>query len=134
MIIDILHSTEYGREIVSVPLRNSTGRAILYAEDFTMLLNLGLAPTWVYEHQQVFSGKVSVARLIVDAGPRQQVIYCDKDTCNLRRDNLAVTVGNGKFRAREMIRANQRANKFELKHMYPKQHMTNIEAETAMSD
>jgi hypothetical protein len=95
-----------GLPVVHVPLAKDHGAAVLDEADFDYLTKeLGLTVSWclngnargVYVRAGTRSvqGKLlTVARLIVGAGARQQVRYRDKDTTNLRRSNLILEAGN----------------------------------------
>ena len=131
MKIEIVHSKDKdGRRVVSVPVAKTDKRAVLYEEDWNLLQQLGVSPNWIYRLENVYSGSsVSIGAVLADAQPMQQVNYLDKDKFNLRRDNLILSVGNRKVRARDLIPSNSKLQKFELQHSYAKQDQ---KAETAM--
>jgi len=73
--------------------------ATINKDDLEYLLKLGLSPTWnvlrggyVYAvAHRATGGHVSVARVLLDAGPGQHVIYLDGNKLNLRRSNLCLS-------------------------------------------
>lgn len=104
-----------GQGCIAVPLANSALRATLYIEDYNRLIREGLSPYWSldfnkkngqgYVRAAAKDGrKVAVARLIADAGPREQVRYRNRDRLNLRRENLRrQRGGTAKFDALSLI-------------------------------
>jgi len=124
MIIEIEHTTDdEGKDIARVPLMNSADKATVYEDDFKFLMDLGVSPHWKWSTGQVSvgngKGNLSIARLLIDAGKGQKIIYLDQDRTNLRRQNLVVSTGGGKFRTREqiVITHNLRSNRPEVKHV-----------------
>ena len=92
--------------IVTVPLSNVDKQAILLLSDWNLLMELNVSPVWRFATGQVCeagAAKISIARLICDAKPKEAVQYLDQDSCNLRRSNLAVGTGVGKSRERDKL-------------------------------
>jgi hypothetical protein len=96
-----------GRQIVRVPLANSSAHATLLADDYARLRGLGMSENWVFNsnggpHRYVRCGApcqgnlVSVARILCAARPGVVVRYLDGDRTNLHRDNLALKSGKAK--------------------------------------
>lgn len=95
-----------GREIVKVAT-DAEGRrwATLYADDFDRLAMMGLSRTWFFNHSgggywyvkahapSASGSLVSVARLILEMGPKEVVRYLNGDHLDLRRENLGVRSG-----------------------------------------
>ena len=86
-----------GQNIVLMPLRNSERPAKLLLVDWNALAERGVSTKWhcagieqryVYCDARGADDAAIVARLIVEAGPGDQVNYGDGDRLNLRRDNL----------------------------------------------
>jgi hypothetical protein len=103
LIIKIIH--EDG--ICKVPIANFPGYATLYQEDLEELLTLGVSMEWKFSNGTVWAGsgkkRVSVARLIADAGERQSVMFIDRNPFNMLRENMALSEGRAKYRARDRI-------------------------------
>ena len=109
------------REIIYVPLRNK-GEAILYREDFDRLLELGLSLSWnrlpngyvTAPAYKAHGNSIQVARVIVDAGPGEQVKYVNGDLTDLRSSNLCLLKGGGASRRdRDFISARPRLAQVE---------------------
>ena len=103
-ILRIIH--ENG--ICKVPIENFPGKfATLDEADLEVLLGLGVSMVWKFSNGNVWSQsgarKISVARLIVDAGRGQNVMSIDRNPFNLTRNNLAVAVGRAQYRTRDQI-------------------------------
>src|SRR5262249_43209943 len=102
------------RHVVTVSLGESGKSVILYWKDFVKLMDLGLSALWSYRNRdgsavawlKKFRQWVSIARLIADAGPNQNVSHRDGDHLNCRSDNLVLVDcnrGSAKRRDREGI-------------------------------
>jgi hypothetical protein len=122
--MEILHKTDdKGKEVAIVPLMNSTDKATIYEDDFRLLMGLGLLPYWKWSTGQVCvgngNGNLSIARLLLDAGKGQKVVYLDQDRTNLRRENLVLSTGGGKSRTRDQIVITHklRSNRPGIKHV-----------------
>jgi hypothetical protein len=92
--------------IVTVPMSNVEKQAVLNLSDFRELMDLEVSASWRYTSGQVFESggdKLSIARLILDAKPKEAIQYRDRDAFNLRRPNLVVAVGNSKRRERDAL-------------------------------
>jgi hypothetical protein len=98
-----------GKEIALVPLFNSRKKAAIYIEDYNELLAMGVPTRWrlVYGVLKVrLPGQRAdsfLARLLLDCGPGQIVRFKDRNKTNLRRDNLVIAPGQGKYRARDVL-------------------------------
>jgi len=85
-----------GQDILLVPLGGSFAPfAKVFPEDYAALLRSGVSPRWSASHDGYVRvggarGSALVARVIMGADNRYQVVYLDKDRTNLRRDNLAL--------------------------------------------
>jgi hypothetical protein len=104
-----------GRDIVSVPIAGNR-RAVLYEEDFDLLMDLGVPVHWSMHLGSVKARPargydLSIARLIVDAGGNHQIEHLNGDKTDLRRANLILKTGIGKHRARDQLAAY--LNRFE---------------------
>lgn len=120
--IDVTHLRDTdGSAIVKVSLINQDAKeAILNEEDFNLLISMGVSPCWLLTSNLVLArGRISIARLIVDAKPREKIKYIDGDPCNLRRSNLFVTVGSAKFDARTELSNRPKVvqEKINIKHV-----------------
>lgn len=84
--------------VIAIPLgpNGSKGVAHIERDDWMFLLKLGLSPNWYLSpsgHPTVAAhrakgGRVTVSRVLLDAGPRQTVRFVDGNPRNLRRENL----------------------------------------------
>jgi hypothetical protein len=111
-----------GSAIVKISLINQDDKeAILDEEDLLLLMSLGVSPCWLLTSNLVLArGKISVARLIVDAKAREKIKYVDGNSCNLRRSNLFITVGgSAKFDARSALNKRPKVvqEKINIKHV-----------------
>jgi hypothetical protein len=81
--------------------------AVLYEEDLEELIKLGVKMQWKWQNGNVWSQnsgqRLSIARLILDAGVGEQVLFLDRDPLNLLRENLIIAPGGGRYRARDQI-------------------------------
>lgn len=92
--------------LIKVPLSNHDQSVILDEADFNLLVSLGVSPLWRFQLGQVYvsgKGRISVARLITNAGLGEAVHYRDGSTINLRRSNLINSVGRGKGSTRDQL-------------------------------
>jgi len=101
-----------GTEIALVPVHGSPAPAKLYADDYRIMIRLGVSPHWSLTkprgterllHRHVHcasgcealvhtrSGSSHVARMVAQAGVGEKVFHRDKNTLNLRLDNLRIT-------------------------------------------
>lgn len=75
---------------------------------------------WRFSNGNVWSQsgakRVSVARLICDAGPRMQVIFVDRNPFNMLRKNIALGDGRAKYRARDKIDFSTRKRQVIIEH------------------
>lgn len=102
------------REVALVPLKQgSKGCAVLDKDDIYFLASLGMSSfNWdrlpngnVTAHASLSPTKhVYVARVLVDAGVGEAVIFRDRDNSNLRRSNLVKVQGHGKRRDRDFLK------------------------------
>jgi hypothetical protein len=85
--------------------------AVLYLDDFDMMLALGLSPHWqrspsgyVVAAAHLASGShVGVARVMLDAGPGEIVRFLDRNPLNLRSENLKLVPGWATRRDRDWL-------------------------------
>ena len=92
--------------MVSVPLTNVNESAILYQDDFDLLMSLGLDARWRLNANLVIArgnGQIPVARVIADSKKGEKVQYEDGNPLNLRRENLLTVTGGGKSSARDKL-------------------------------
>lgn len=105
---------ETKRHVITVPLGDSDKSVVLYRRDFADLMDLGLSALWSYRKRddsaaawlKKFRQWGSIARLIADAGPNQNVSFRDGNRLNCRSDNLILVQsrrGSAKRRDREGI-------------------------------
>jgi hypothetical protein len=101
------------REVALVPLSGgSKGCAILDADDCYFLKSLGMSLVWdrlpngnCIAHSSLSPTKhVYPARVLLDAGVGEAVIFRDRDNSNLRRSNLVRVAGHGKRRDRDFLK------------------------------
>ncbi len=98
-----------GPGVVHVPLANANEPAIIDSDAFDKLTAAGVSLCWTLntagdrQHRYVRApasgvtgGLVTVARIVMDAGPGQIVRYRDGDPLNLTRSNLYLTSGSAK--------------------------------------
>lgn len=105
-MITIEHSLdEDGVPIVSIPVSNSNKNATLFEEDYNLLVSIGVDPRWRLSANCVLAkGKSPIARLIADAKSGETIRYKDRDSLNLKRDNLVTVIGAaGRSNAREKL-------------------------------
>lgn len=104
---------ENGRQVGLVPLKGgSKGVSILDLDDVYFLASLGLSLNWdrlpngnCIAHSSLSPTKhVYPARVLVDAGVGESVVFVDGDNSNLRRSNLVKVKGHGKRRDRDFLR------------------------------
>lgn len=127
MLIEITHFLdEDGSPLVSVPLTNADANVTLYEADFNLLYQSGLDPRWRLSMGQVIErgrGRVSVARLVANAGKGDKIQYLDRNPCNLKRDNLVTAEGSGQSNAMDKLDVSNRSHRFlkgkvELRHIH----------------
>lgn len=95
----LYHGRDESGELVAyvgLGRKGEKGHAILYEEDLDLLLSLGLSLRW----NRLSKGgtitcpasqtSVQVARVLLDAGPGQNIHYRNGDPTDLRRRNLAI--------------------------------------------
>jgi hypothetical protein len=111
---------ENRNKIALIPLnRGKWGYAIINFEDLQFLQELGLSFCWSklprvgYITAPAFYApgfRLSPARVLMDAGPRQVVRYRNGDVTDLRKANLFVEEGgSAKRRDREHLRPRRKA-------------------------
>jgi hypothetical protein len=90
-----------------VPLANDTKPAVVDEPDFERLTAaLGFSSQWALNGRgryvrlsaPVPGSRLTVARLVMGAGPDEMVKYHDRDRTNLRRSNLYTVPGRAKGR------------------------------------
>jgi hypothetical protein len=118
--IEIIHSFDNGRKIVTVPLSNSKERVKLWEVNYSELIKLGASPPWKYVQECIWvrnNGRdISVARLLLDCGPGQRVSFLNGDAGDLTRPNLLRIAGPAKYHARDQLDPAKQTNKPEIKH------------------
>jgi hypothetical protein len=126
MNITVEHRIENDTAIVEVPLSNSDRVVRMYQQTFDELINRKLSPVWKLVRGQVLEvgSNLSVTRLAGDALAGQKVRLLDHDATNLRRDNIAITLGtsNAKDKLKERT---HNFNPVTINHIY--HNPTNIE-------
>jgi hypothetical protein len=125
MKIKVNHElNEDGIPIVKIPLTNSDRLVVLYEQDFNTIIELGVTPIWKLTNNQVFArgrGRFPIARLVANAKAGETIKLIDKDPCNLKRDNLLTTGGQGKFNTRDKLTPIYKKHSFwTLEHIYNK--------------
>lgn len=127
-IIQITHfkNQDNQRNAVHVPLEHNDKPAIIYEDDFALLMDMGVSPRWAYNaatmgHVKVYSNNkiLSVARILVDAGKGERVQFLNGNRTDLRRDNLVIAKGAGNMRDREYVLKSHRflPNRPEVEHV-----------------
>jgi len=121
MSIEIEHFLEGNCKLVSVPLSNSDRKTVLLKADFDDLMSLGISPKWrLYKSQVVVRNNgrdFPIARLIRDALPHQKVMFRDRDTTNLRPENLVIGPGPALYRDRSCVIKSFRTDKTDIRHV-----------------
>lgn len=95
-----------GKRIALVPLTRSGRPAVIFEEDYDMLVAMGVSPLWhhnsngkglsyvrariPYQERTLFT----VARLVLGVGKRKVVKHRNGDRLDLRRPNLYVEAGS----------------------------------------
>lgn len=106
-----------------VPLgRKAKTAAIIYCEDYELLMSLGLSPHWNDARNGYVSAPctksptkiVNVARVIMDAGPDQNVTFLDGKKHNLRRENLELVSGWAETRDRDYLEPPIKSKEMEV--------------------
>jgi hypothetical protein len=126
--IEVTHfkSQDNQKNIVHVPLDYSDRPAILYEDDFALLMDMGVSPRWAYNaatmgHVKCYCGgkALSIARILVDAGKGERIQFLNGDRTDLRRDNLVIAKGAGILRDRDYLLKSHRflPNRPEVKHV-----------------
>ena len=98
-------------KIIEVPLTNLDKSVTLFEADWNLLLRLGLDPRFRFSLGHVVQrgvGRLSVARLISNAGAGEKVQYLDSNPFNLRRTNLVNSIGGGKVSTRDKLAPSNR--------------------------
>ena len=98
-----------GAAVLFIALAGGGGAARIFPADYERLLAAGLAANWFWNKagcktigyvraalNSVAGNLVTVARVLTSARPGQRVRYLDRDTRNLRRDNLVLRPGFGR--------------------------------------
>jgi hypothetical protein len=79
----------------------------MYEDDLEELLRLGVSMEFKFSNGNVWaqsgSRRLSIARLICDAGVGQKVLFVDRDPFNMKRENLVISKGLGKYRTRDQL-------------------------------
>lgn len=122
----IKHSDENDTDSVFHKEKNGkVNHAILYQDDFNRLMQMGIDPRWNLTSNQIFErgrARVSIARLVANAGKGDKVQYLDRDPCNLKTENLVISPGGGKYSATDKLDPLKRPTKFlntvELRHKH----------------
>ena len=88
-----------GKDVVLVPLSNGQ-KVILYETDFDLLMELDCAPRFslqlgIVKFRPLRGFDISIARLLLDAGKKQKVMYLNDNKLDLRRPNLVLAKGRG---------------------------------------
>jgi hypothetical protein len=88
-----------GKDVVLVPLSNGQ-KVILYETDFDFLMELGCSPRFslhlgIVKFRPLRGFDISIARLLLDAGKKQKVMYLNDRKLDLRRPNLVLAKGRG---------------------------------------
>lgn len=95
---------DQGIASIRVPLENVEKEAILYLDDWYLLLEMNCSPVWVLINNLVLArGSLPISRLLLDAGAGEKVLHKDSNTLNLKRNNLLKAVGIGKSNTREKL-------------------------------
>lgn len=100
---------EVGRKLSLVALGRggSKGIATIAEEDLALLQELGLSLSWNRMHstgvviapaKKASNSFVQVARVLLDLGPGENVVYLDRDPTNLLRSNLDVNTNGWAIR------------------------------------
>ena len=89
--------TKAGDSVAIVPLgpNGVHGECILDKADMDRLLAMGISTNWNYNHGAVTTKKntITIARAIMEAGPKTFIKYLDGNSKNLRRSNLELRKG-----------------------------------------
>jgi len=129
--ITIKHSVWNDNAIVEVPLSNDKRSVRLYKLDFDTIIARGLCPIWRLDNGQILERgtRLSVTRLVGDAGQGEMIRLADGDPTNLTRPNLLKARGRGKFSASDRLSSDERPHRFKttINHLYDEpKHMKEI--------
>jgi hypothetical protein len=88
-----------GKDVVLVPLSN-VQKVVLYETDLDLLMELGCTPRFsshlgIVKFRPLRGFDISIARLLLDAGNKQKVLYLNNNKLDLRRTNLVLAKGRG---------------------------------------
>ena len=88
-----------GKDVVLVPLSN-VQKVVLYETDLDLLMELGCTPRFsshlgIVKFRPLRGFDISIARLLLDAGNKQKVLYLNNNKLDLRRPNLVLAKGRG---------------------------------------
>ena len=93
--------------VLELTLINSDRTVKIDECDFNDLILLDIAMDWILFEGLVWVRKgdqrISIARLIRDAGKGTKITYKDKNPLNLRRDNLIIANGAGKASPKQQL-------------------------------
>src|SRR5258707_13754112 len=91
-----------GVPIISIPIANSNKPAILYQEDFDLLLSLNIDPRWTFNANLVLErGQLPIARILFDAKAAEKERYKEGNSLNQKRDNLLKAKGGARSKPRD---------------------------------
>ncbi len=102
----------FGNDVLKVPLDNrNENYALVNAIDYKRLIDMGVSPVWCMNsdgkgrfyvrarlHQNGSATLVQIARMILNAQPRQVVSYISANRLDLRANNLRLNQITNKIR------------------------------------
>jgi hypothetical protein len=95
------------QSVLELSLKNSDRTVFIDEDDFNDLMLLDIPMEWILFLGLVWARRgrqrISIARLIRDAGKGTKVTYKDGNQLNLRRDNLIIATGAGKASPRQQL-------------------------------
>jgi hypothetical protein len=93
--------------VLKISLKNTDKVALIDEEDFNDLMNLDISMDWILHLGIVMvrrnGERISIARLIRNAGKGTKILYEDGNHLNLRKDNLVIATGAGKSSPKEQL-------------------------------
>ena len=93
--------------LLELTLTKSKAKVLIDEEDFNDLMGLDISMDWILFEGLVWvrrgDQRISIARLIRDAGKGTKIVYKDGNQLNLRRDNLIIATGAGKASPKQQL-------------------------------
>jgi hypothetical protein len=122
--ITVTHRIIDDTPVVFVPIENSDKEVKLYQDDFNYLVRHGIDLRWKLVNGQIMERgtRLSITRLVANAGAKQKVSLRDGNPLNLMRGNLLIGPGGGRFNPKDRLlnyeERPHKLNKPTINHQY----------------